>query len=114
MTPKPPPQFNKGSQRMITRVWQGRVMPDKARDYFTLMQKHGLPDYRSTPGNLGAWCLYRPEDHAVVVQMLTFWTDKEAVAGYAGPDIARARYYDFDFDYLCEMPLTVDHFTVLD
>jgi hypothetical protein len=99
---------------MITRIWQGRVIPDKAGDYLTLMQKHGLPDYRSTPGNLGAWCLYRPEGHDLVVKMLTFWTDVDAIARFTGSDINRIHYYDFDYDYLAEMPPKVEHFTVLE
>jgi hypothetical protein len=99
---------------MITRVWQGRIVPGKAEDYLMLMLQTGLPDYRATPGNLGAWCLHRPDDHAVVVKLLSFWRDENAIARYAGPDIERARYYDFDFDYLAEMPLRVEHFTVLD
>jgi quinol monooxygenase YgiN len=98
---------------MITRVWQGRVSPDKATDYLKLMRKVGLPDYRATPGNISAWCLYRPEGNDVVVKMLTFWEDADAVARYAGRDITKARYYDFDFNYLTDMPINVEHFSVL-
>ena len=44
---------------MIARRWHGRVPAAKAEAYLELMAEVGLPDYRSTEGNRGAWCLHR-------------------------------------------------------
>jgi hypothetical protein len=46
---------------MIARRWHGRVPATKAEEYLGLMRDVALPDYRSTAGNLGAWCLHRRE-----------------------------------------------------
>ena len=63
---------------MIARRWHGRVPADKAKDYLEKMRTVGLVDYRSTSGNLGAWCLHRQEGDIVHFEMLTFWADEGA------------------------------------
>jgi hypothetical protein len=97
---------------VIARVWEGRVPAEKADAYLALMEEIALPEYRATAGNLGAWRLHRREEGFVVVQMLTFWEDMDAVKRFAGDDPAKAHYYDFDPDYLLEMAPEVIHFEV--
>ena len=99
---------------MIARRWHGRVMADKAEEYLGLMREVGLADYRSTEGNAGAWCLHRREGDIVHVEMLTFWADEEAIRRFAGEDMTRAKYYQFDPDFLLEMEPLVVHFEVVD
>lgn len=43
-------------------------------------------------------------------EMLTFWDDTAAVQRFAGEDCSRARYYDFDSNYLIEMEPPVRHY----
>jgi hypothetical protein len=95
---------------MIARIWRGRTPAAKAEAYLELMQTVALPDYRKTPGNLGAWRLHRIEGDVVHIEMLTLWTDLEAIKAFAGEDVERARYYDFDDDFLLEKPERVVHF----
>jgi hypothetical protein len=95
---------------MIARIWRGAVPAAKAEAYQTLMREVALADYRATPGNLGAWCLHRVEGDTAHFEMLTFWTDLEAIKGFAGEEVERARYYDFDDDFLLEKPERVEHF----
>ena len=95
---------------MIVRNWHGRVPLAKSEAYLALMRQVALPDYKATPGNLGAWCLTRPEGDVVHFEMLTFWTDLAAIRGFAGPDPDRAKYYDFDADYLLELEPFVRHY----
>ncbi len=45
-------------------------------------------------------------------QLLTFWDDTEAIKRFAGDDYSRARYRDFDSDYLIEMEPRVQHYEV--
>ena len=99
---------------MIARRWHGRVPAEKAREYLQLMKQVGLPDYRSTDGNRGAWCLHRREGDLVHVEMFTFWEDEAAIQRFAGADLLKAKYYEFDADFLLELEPEVTHFEVLD
>ena len=98
---------------MIARRWHGRVPAAKAEDYLRLMAEVGLPDYASTDGNCGAWCLHRRDGDIVHVEMFTLWEDEAAIRRFAGEDMAKAKYYDFDADYLLEFEPEVVHFEVV-
>lgn len=98
---------------MIARRWHGRIPASKADGYLELMRTVGLPDYRSTAGNEGAWCLHRREGDIVHVEMFTFWEDEAAIRRFAGDDMTRAKYYDFDPDFLLEMEPLVTHFEMV-
>jgi hypothetical protein len=67
------------------------------------MRTVAIPDYRSTPGNKGAYALRRVEDSTAHFLMVTFWISEEAIRAFAGNDISVAKYYDFDKDFLLEM-----------
>ena len=95
---------------MIARRWHGRVPARLAEEYLERMRTVALPDYRATPGNRGAWCLHRPEGEIVHVEMFTLWVDEASIRRFAGEDIARARYYDFDDAFLLEKEPEVVHF----
>jgi len=99
---------------MIARRWHGRVTSARLPEYLRLMAEVGLPDYRSTRGNRGAWCLFRRDNGVAHVEMFTLWTDFDAIRRFAGDDLAKAKYYDFDPDYLLEMEPTVTHFEVVE
>ena len=98
---------------MIARRWHGRIPAAKAGDYLRLMAEVGLPDYRSTEGNRGAWCLHRREGEIVHVEMFTLWEDEAAIRRFAGAEYDRAKYYEFDPDYLFELEPEVVHFEVI-
>ena len=97
---------------MIARLWHGAVPAAKAAAYLAHMRDVAIPDYRSTPGNLGAWCLHRAEGDVVHVQMLSFWPDLAAIKRFAGEDHEVAKYYDFDRDFLIELEPHVTHYKV--
>jgi heme-degrading monooxygenase HmoA len=99
---------------MIARRWHGRVPGTKAEEYLRLMREVGLADYRSTEGNRGAWCLHRREGDVVHVEMFTLWDDLEAIHRFAGDDLVKAKYYNFDPDYLLELEPEVSHFNVVE
>jgi heme-degrading monooxygenase HmoA len=99
---------------MIARRWHGRVPAVKAEEYLRLMEQVGLPDYHSTEGNRGAWCLHRREGDVVHVEMFTFWDDLEAIRRFAGDDLTKAKYYDFDPDFLLELEPEVTHFDMIE
>jgi hypothetical protein len=97
---------------MIARIWKGTVPLAKAEAYLDLMRRIALPDYTRVPGNRGAWCLSRNEGDVTHVQMLTFWDDIAAITRFAGADYERAKYYDFDPDYLITLESRVVHYHV--
>ena len=99
---------------MIARRWHGRVPAAKAEEYLRLMRRVGLADYRSTEGNLGAWCLHRREGDVVHVEMFTLWDDEGAIRRFAGDELLKAKYYDFDPDFLLELEPEVLHFEVIE
>ena len=98
---------------MIARRWHGRVQAAKAEEYLGLMREVALPDYRSTEGNRGAWCLHRRDGGVVHVEMFTLWEDEAAIRRFAGDAMQVAKYYDFDADFLLEMEPEVVHFEVI-
>jgi len=97
---------------MIARRWHGIVPKAKADPYRKLMLDIAIPDYRSVPGNRGAWCLQREEGEVVHFEMLTFWDDLAVIEAFAGTPVDKAKYYDFDADFLIEMEPHVLHFEV--
>ena len=99
---------------MIGRRWHGRIPAAKANEYLRLMRDVGLADYTSTQGNRGAWCLHRREGDVVHVEMFTLWDDMDAIGRFAGQELAKAKYYDFDTDYLLELEPEVTHFEVIE
>jgi hypothetical protein len=99
---------------MIARRWHGQVPGAKAAEYLQLMADVGLPDYRSTIGNRGAWCLFRRDNGVVHVEMFTLWDDFAAIRRFAGDDHCTAKYYDFDPDFLLELEPKVTHFEVIE
>src|SRR5438067_1116728 len=104
----------RGRSLMIGRRWLGRVPAAKAEEYLKLMKNVGLADYRSTRGNLGAWCLHRCEGDVVHVEMCTLWDDFEAIRRFAGDEPTKAKYYAFDPDFLLELEPEVLHFEVIE
>jgi hypothetical protein len=99
---------------MIARRWHGRIPAAKAAEYLMQMKDIGLADYRSTEGNLGAWCLHRSEGDVVHVEMFTLWDGLDAIRRFAGDELTKAKYYDFDPDFLLELEPEVTHFEVIE
>jgi heme-degrading monooxygenase HmoA len=99
---------------MITRIWHGRTPAAKADEYLGLMRSIAIPDYRSTPGNQGAYALRRIEGETAHFLMVTFWESEEAIRAFAGNDISVAKYYDFDKDFLLEMEPSSTHYEMYD
>jgi hypothetical protein len=67
------------------------------------MRTVAIPDYRSTPGNKGAYALRRMEGNTAHFLMITFWESEEAIRAFAGEDISVAKNYEFDKEFLLEL-----------
>lgn len=99
---------------MIARMWHGMVPLAKSDEYLHLMRTVAVPDYKATPGNLGAYAMRRIVGEVAHFEMLTLWESLEAIARFAGPEAETAKYYEFDKDFLLEFEPTARHFETFD
>ena len=98
---------------MIVRMWHGRVPTEKAEAYAEFTKGRAIPDYRSVKGNLSVHILQRREGEVTHFITLTFWESLEAIRGFAGEQVEKAKYYPEDQDYLLEFEPTVVHYEVI-
>lgn len=99
---------------MIARMWHGMVPLAKSDEYLHLMRTVAVPDYKSTPGNLGAWAMRRVVGDVAHFEMLTLWQSIEMISNFAGPNPEIAKYYEFDKNFLLEFEPTARHFEIFD
>jgi heme-degrading monooxygenase HmoA len=97
---------------MIARTWRGVVRAADAEAYADYIRRTGIAEYAATPGNRGAYLLYRIDGDRAEVVTLSFWDSLVAVQGFAGTDIDRAVFYPEDDRYLIERDLTASHYVV--
>jgi heme-degrading monooxygenase HmoA len=97
---------------MIARIWRGAVRAEDAATYAAYVQRTGIAGYQGTPGNHGAWLLWRTEGDRAEFITVSFWESREAVEAFAGQDIDTAVFYPGDEQFLIERDLTVNHYEV--
>ena len=98
---------------MIVRIWHGRTARERADAYAEFTAARAIPDYRSTPGNLGAYVLRRDAGDETHFLTVSFWESEEAIRGFAGADVLKAKYYPEDREFLLEFEPEVVHYTVV-
>jgi len=99
---------------VILRRWKGLIRTAEREAYRAYIEGTGGTDYVSTPGNLGFQMLFRDlGDGTSEVTTLSWWRSLDDIRGFAGDDIAIARYYPEDDHYLLERPLHVEHHDVV-
>jgi heme-degrading monooxygenase HmoA len=97
---------------MIARTWHGVTSLAKADEYLRLMRTVAVPDYQAVAGNRGVYVMRRIEGETAHFLLLTLWDSEDAIRQFAGEEIEKAKYYDFDSDYLLELEPTVTHYEV--
>jgi hypothetical protein len=60
---------------VIIRAWQAVVPVSATAAHLDWVRDTALSEYLATPGNRGAWCLYRTESENTYLRMLTLWDD---------------------------------------
>jgi heme-degrading monooxygenase HmoA len=65
---------------MIARIWHRKTKASDAKAYLEYLFKSGIPAYRATRGNKGAWVLRRMESDVAHFITLSFWESREAIA----------------------------------
>lgn len=99
---------------MIARIWHGTTNVEKADKYLDYLNKTGMPDYRRTAGNLGAYIMRRIENGVAHFFTLTFWDSYDAIRRFAGKNCEKAKYYPEDASFLLEMEPEVKHYELFD
>ena len=99
---------------MIARLWHGATLAEKAEQYLAFLQARAVPDYRAISGNLSVNILHRTVGVITHYLIVTHWESREAIEAFAGRDIARAKYYREDVDFLLEFEPTVEHYEAVD
>lgn len=97
---------------MIARMWHGITPEAKGDKYSDFLNERAIPDYRSTPGNLSVYILRRDDGDKTHFITLTFWESLDAIKGFAGDPVDRAKYYPEDRDYLLEFEPKVQHWEI--
>ena len=98
---------------MIGRIWRGTVLEKDKDTYFEYLQKTGIEEYASIPGNKGVWVLRRVSDGKAEFTLLTLWDSWAAIKAFAGSDYEKAVYYPEDKKFLLELDPYVTHYEVL-
>ena len=98
---------------MIARLWRGAVRRDDADAYADYIANTGMAEYRSTPGNQGAWMLRRDEGDCSEIVTFSLWDSVDSVRAFAGDDIDQAVFYPQDDRFLIERDRTVRHYEVV-
>ena len=99
---------------MIARIWRGAVRAEDAAAYAAYVRRTGIEGYRRTPGNRGAWLLWRVDGDRAEFVTVSLWESRAAIEGFAGQDIDMAVFYPEDDQFLVERDLTVRHYEVAD
>ena len=96
----------------IARVWFGKTPASRADEYVEYVKRTGVQDLRATKGNLGVWVFRRVDGDTAEFSVISFWESKEAIQRFAGKDIAKARYYPEDHNFLLSLEPELIHYEV--
>ena len=96
-------------------MWHGVVPVEKADGYSNYLadSERGVRAYQAIRGNRGVSLLRRAEGNLVHFLLISFWDSESAIREYAGPDIDRAQYFEYDRECLLEPEPHVQHYEVV-
>jgi len=97
---------------MIARTWRGWTRLEDAEAYVRYVEETGGREYRETPGNRGAWVLWRPDSERAEILTFTLWESRDAIRAFAGDDIEVARFYPEDDRWLVDRERFARHYVV--
>jgi heme-degrading monooxygenase HmoA len=98
---------------MIVRIWHGRTLEERADEYARFLEVRAIPDCGSVTGNIDVQLLRRDDGGVTHFLTVTRWASEEAIRSFAGEEIALAKYYPEDKEFLLEFEEEVRHYTVI-
>ena len=99
---------------MIIREWRGRASASNAEAYPRHFRTKVLPELTHVPGFLGAHLSRRALDDKIEFLVLTRWRSIDAIAGFAGRDIAMAIVEPGAVEALLDFDAHVQHYEVIE
>jgi heme-degrading monooxygenase HmoA len=113
MTERQSRNDHRDGRARILRTWCGSTTTEDAEAYVGYMKRTGYEGLRTTPGNRGVLGLLRVVDGHAEHIVMSLWDSEEAIARFAGDDIARAVFYPEDDRFLVDKDEHVRHFQVV-
>ena len=98
---------------MIARRWSGRVPLRHAAGFAEHLRATGVSDYRAQSGCMTVTLLRRDHNGWAEFELTSLWSDRRAIAAYAGHDIDGAVLYPGDEAFELVPDRTVTHFEVV-
>jgi len=89
------------------------VRSEDAAAYADYIGRTGMDEYRSTPGNKGAWMLRRDDGDRSEIITFSLWDSRDSIRAFAGKDIDQAVYYPEDDRFLIERDPLVRHYEIV-
>ncbi|SRR6266511_5172512 len=99
---------------MVARIWRGWTSTEDADAYVEYLEQTGIPAYRATPGNRGAFILPRADGERVEFLTLSFWDSLDSIKAFAGEPVDRAVFYPEDDRFLVDRETVVMHVDLFD
>ncbi len=97
----------------IVRTWTGWIRSKDRAEYGAYLEKTGLREYRETPGNIGAYAMFRDvENDPAEIVTVSLWISVESISAFAGDTITDAVFYPEDDRFLVDRETTVKHYTI--
>jgi heme-degrading monooxygenase HmoA len=76
---------------MIVRTWRGEASTDEAaKAYAEHVENTAFPKMRKLPGHIGACLLSKRTAERIVVLVMSYWEDMQAIQQFAGETIDTA------------------------
>ena len=97
---------------MIVRIWRGWTRREDTEAYAEYILGTGIVEYKTTPGNKGAYLVSRPDGDRTEFMTISFWDSSDSIVAFAGDDIEQAVFYPEDDRYLVDRETSVKHFAV--
>ena len=99
---------------MVARTWSARTTAARQRAYTDHFTRNVLPELRAIPGFVDATLLRQEREADIAIVVITRWTSRNAIRGFAGHDIDRAVVEPEAAAALTSFDTTVQHWDVLD
>ncbi|MCG8434880.1 MAG: hypothetical protein MJA83_12690 [Gammaproteobacteria bacterium] len=99
---------------MIVREWRGLTKLEDKEVYLEYVRKTGVADYQATAGHVATYVFIGEKEGFAEFVVQTLWESEDAIRSFAGEDIAIARYYPDDDDYLIDKPKYVRHYNLVE
>ncbi len=94
---------------MIVRIWEGKTKNEHSDEYAKIITDRDIPNYKKTAGFIKLTFMKRSDEEFTYFTLLTFWTNKELIKVFTGPNLEKAVSYDDDKQYLIDFPGRVTH-----